>query len=69
MRTPLSSCTGGAIRDLLEPTFGAGETGPFMAGALLLPASRETWPSLPSRTRRTSLSLDALGGGDLEPLV
>src|SRR5579885_458891 len=67
MRTPLSSLTGGAIRDLLEPSFGAGEMGPFEAGALL-PASAAKPRSLPSNTRRTSLSLDALGGGDLLPL-
>src|SRR5579871_3549711 len=71
MRTPLSSLVGGALRDLLEPTLGAGETGALEPCALLPSASMEKSRSLPSMTRRTSLSLDALGGGDLverEPL-
>src|SRR5262249_26575338 len=76
MRTPLSSLGGPASRDLLEPTFGRGDTGPLESGALdaggldpggldpapLLSTSMTKSTSLPSMTRRTSLSLDALGG-------
>src|SRR5262249_50378533 len=63
MRTPLSSL-GPTSRDLdllLEPTFGRGDTGALDAGPLLS-LSIEKSTSLPSRTRRTSLSLDAWGG-------
>src|SRR5579871_1985436 len=70
MRTPLSSWIGGPFRVLLlEPTFGGGETGAFEPGPLLVPESTAKFTSPPSRTSRTSLSLDALGGGDLELLV
>src|SRR6185312_16566646 len=69
MRTPLSSLTGGALRDLLEPTFGAGEIGALEAGALLSSGASPKSRSPPSRTKRTSLSLDALGGGDFEAPV
>src|SRR5579884_3944670 len=69
IRTPLSSFTGGAMRDLLEPIFGAGEIGPLDEDPLLLPASAARCDSPPSMTKRTSLSLDALGGGDLLPPV
>ncbi len=68
MRTPLSSLVGPPSRDLLEPIFGAGETGALDAGALLSRSMAKSM-SLPSMTRRTSLSLDCLGGGDFAPLL
>src|SRR5437868_15191075 len=62
MRTPESGpASGGLTRDLRPGDFGPLDGGTF--------TSLSIWKSRapPSSTRRTSLSLDGLGGGDFGP--